>query len=86
METRLAHLLQDASALAGYGQVSQEGEGQHLDGAVVRGDPRGQLQHRVHQRAPVAPFGYCCSTGAAATQGTAGCRVRGGVWRGGGGP
>lgn len=74
-----AHLLQDSSAFPGCGQVSQEGEGQHLDGAIVWSDPWGQLHDRVHQRAPVGPFGSC-SAGAAATQRTASWNEGKGCW------
>lgn len=65
------YLLQEASAVAGHGEVRQEREGELLDRAVIWGDPWGQLHDWVHQRVTKGAFRSWCSTGATAAKTTA---------------
>lgn len=64
------YLLQEASALAGHGEVSQEREGELLDRAVVWGNPWGQLHDRVHQGVANGAFRSWCNSKASATETT----------------
>lgn len=65
------YLLQEASAVTGHGEVSQKGESELLDRAVIWGDTGGQLHDRVHQGVTEGTFRSWCNTRAAATKRTA---------------
>lgn len=65
---RGSYLLQEASAVAGHGEVSQEREGELLDSAVIRGDTWGQFHNGVHQRVAKGAFRSWRNTRATATK------------------
>ena len=67
-----AYFLQEASAVAGHGEVSEQTEGEFLDGGVIRRDPRGQLRDTEHQRAARSAFTPCCRSRATNTHTAAG--------------